>query len=59
MRKGSLTGHVTGKIVNAADKARLVNQTACDMGILLDQTVVVGDGANDALMLGQAGQIME
>jgi len=36
-------------------KARIVNQTSCDLGIPLDQTVVVGDGANDALMLGQAG----
>jgi phosphoserine phosphatase len=24
-------------------------------GILLDQTVAIGDGANDVLMLGQAG----
>lgn len=55
VRDGALTGRVTGKIVDAAEKARIVNQTACDQGILLDQTVVVGDGANDALMLGQAG----
>jgi phosphoserine phosphatase len=55
IRDGALTGRVTGKIVDAAEKARIVNQTACDQGILLDQTVVVGDGANDALMLGQAG----
>jgi phosphoserine phosphatase len=55
VKKGALTGRVLGEIVDAAEKARLVNQTACDLGILLDQTVVVGDGANDALMLGQAG----
>jgi len=55
IKQGALTGRVTGKIVDAAEKARIVNQTACDEGILLDQTVVVGDGANDALMLGQAG----
>ncbi|MDY6950871.1 MAG: phosphoserine phosphatase SerB [Thermodesulfobacteriota bacterium] len=55
IENGMLSGRVTGKIVDAAEKARLVNQTACDLGILLDQTVVVGDGANDALMLGQAG----
>ena len=41
--------------MDASEKARLVNQIACDEGISLDQTVVVGDGANDALMLGQAG----
>ena len=42
-------------MIDAAENARIVNQTACDLGIPLDQTVVVGDGANDALMLGQAG----
>ena len=51
----ALSGRVEGKIIDAAEKARIVNQIACDEGILLDQTVVVGDGANDALMLGQAG----
>jgi phosphoserine phosphatase len=55
IKRGELTGRVKGKIVDAAEKARIVNQTACNEGILLDQTVVVGDGANDALMLGQAG----
>lgn len=55
IKNKALTGRVTGKIVDAAEKARIVNQTACDEGILLDQTVVVGDGANDALMLAQAG----
>ena len=51
----ALSGRVEGKIIDAVEKARIVNQIARDNGILLDQTVVVGDGANDALMLGQAG----
>ncbi|UCG64296.1 MAG: phosphoserine phosphatase SerB [Deltaproteobacteria bacterium] len=55
LKNGALTGRVEGKIIDAAEKARIVNQIPCDEGILLDQTVVVGDGANDALMLGQAG----
>jgi phosphoserine phosphatase len=55
IKKGALTGRVVGGVIDAAGKARIVNQTACDQGILLDQTVVVGDGANDALMLGQSG----
>ncbi|UCB50829.1 MAG: HAD-IB family phosphatase, partial [Deltaproteobacteria bacterium] len=55
IKKGALTGRVEGGVIDAAEKARIVNQIACDEGILLDQTVVVGDGANDALMLGQAG----
>ncbi len=53
--KGRLTGRLRGDVVDAAMKARIVNQTACDLNIRLDQTVVIGDGANDALMLGQAG----
>jgi len=55
IKSRALTGRVQGEIVDGARKARLVNQTACDLGIHLDQTVVVGDGANDALMLAQAG----
>ena len=55
IKNGALTGRITGQIIGAAEKARIVNQSSCDLGILLDQIVVVGDGANDALMLGQAG----
>jgi phosphoserine phosphatase len=55
IKDGALTGQVIGKVIDAAEKARLVNQISCDLGIPLDQTVVAGDGANDALMLGQAG----
>jgi len=55
IRDGVLTGGVQGPIIDAAQKAKLVNQVACNEKIPLDQTVVIGDGANDALMLGQAG----
>jgi phosphoserine phosphatase len=55
IKDNALTGRVTGGVIGAAEKARIVNQAACDLGIPLDQIVVVGDGANDALMLGQAG----
>jgi phosphoserine phosphatase len=54
-RKGALTGKVQGVIIDAIQKARIVNQVACDLGIPMDQVVAVGDGANDALMLTQAG----
>jgi phosphoserine phosphatase len=36
-------------------KAKIVNMVASREGVLLDQTVAIGDGANDVLMLGQAG----
>ncbi|MFH1058912.1 MAG: phosphoserine phosphatase SerB [Pseudomonadota bacterium] len=54
-KAGKLTGRVLGEIIDAAGKARIVSQVACQRGIPMDQVVVVGDGANDALMLGQAG----
>jgi len=55
VKDGTLTGQLLGEIVDASRKAQIVNQTSCNLGIPLDQIVVVGDGANDALMLGQAG----
>jgi phosphoserine phosphatase len=36
-------------------KAKIVNMVSSEEGVLLDQTVAIGDGANDVLMLGQAG----
>lgn len=55
IKGGVLTGRITGDIIDDARKARLVNKVTRDMGILLDQAVAIGDGANDRLMLGQAG----
>ena len=55
IRDGVLTGRVQGPIIDAAEKAKLVNQVAFNEKVPLDQTVVIGDGTNDALMLGQAG----
>jgi len=54
-KDGALTGRLKGDIVDASQKARIVNQFSCDLKIPMDQLVVVGDGANDVLMLGQAG----
>lgn len=55
IKKGALTGKLLGKIVDNAYKAKMVNQVSSDEGVFLDQTVAIGDGANDVLMLGQAG----
>jgi phosphoserine phosphatase len=52
---GALTGRVLGKILDPAEKARIVDRKACDLKIPLDQVAAVGDGANDTLMLSQAG----
>jgi phosphoserine phosphatase len=52
---GKLTGRTLGPIVNARRKAELLEGIAQAEGILLDQVIAVGDGANDLLMLERAG----
>jgi phosphoserine phosphatase len=52
---GKLTGKVKGEIVNAARKAEILKQIAARENIALEQTVAVGDGANDLPMLAAAG----
>lgn len=55
IKKGILTGRITGNVIDAVGKARIVSDVSSHSQIPLDQIVVVGDGANDALMIGQAG----
>jgi phosphoserine phosphatase len=55
IKNGKLTGRVLGEIVNASRKAQLLDTIAQSEGILLDQVIAVGDGANDLLMLEKAG----
>jgi phosphoserine phosphatase len=55
IKNGALTGRVLGDIVDGPYKAKIVNTVSSKEGVLLDQTVAIGDGANDVLMLGQAG----
>jgi phosphoserine phosphatase len=52
---GRLTGGLVGEIVDRAGKARALARFAAEHGIPLEQTVAVGDGANDLDMLGVAG----
>jgi phosphoserine phosphatase len=54
-KDGELTGRVDGRILDGAEKAKILNRVARERGVLLDQTIAIGDGANDFLMLGQAG----
>ena len=51
---GRLTGRVEGAIVDAAAKARALDEWASASGIPRSRTVAVGDGANDLEMLGRA-----
>ena len=52
---GKLTGRVLGEIVDADRKAALMEQLAKEQGLTLQQTIAVGDGANDLKMLSIAG----
>ena len=52
---GKMTGEVVGGIVDAEGKAALLQDIARREGIMLEQTIAVGDGANDLPMLSQAG----
>ena len=52
---GKLTGGLVGDIVDRAGKARALIRFAAEYGIPLEQTVAVGDGANDLDMLNAAG----
>lgn len=50
-----LSGKVKGGIINAAEKARIVEELARKENIDLSDVIAVGDGANDLLMLAKAG----
>jgi phosphoserine phosphatase len=54
-RDGRLTGEVSGPIVDGARKAELLRKIAEAEGLSLQQTIAVGDGANDLPMLSIAG----
>ena len=52
---GKLTGRVVGPIVDRAGKAKALRDFARQAGVPMEQTVAVGDGANDIDMLNAAG----
>jgi phosphoserine phosphatase len=52
---GRLTGRLVGEVVDRAGKATVLRRIAAAEGIPLEQTVAVGDGANDLDMLATAG----
>jgi len=55
IKDGKLTGRLLGPIIDAHGKARLLTEIAEREGIEMAQTLAVGDGANDLLMLEAAG----
>lgn len=52
---GHFTGKVSGPIVDGKAKAELVHSLKQDLGIAQEQIIVVGDGANDLIMMAEGG----
>ncbi|MEX0731648.1 MAG: phosphoserine phosphatase SerB [Aquisalimonadaceae bacterium] len=52
---GTVTGKVLGEVVDGERKALLLREIATGEGLSLEQTIAVGDGANDLPMLRLAG----
>ncbi|GAA2558654.1 phosphoserine phosphatase SerB [Mycolicibacterium diernhoferi] len=52
---GKLTGRVIGQVVDRPGKAKALRDFAQQVGVPMEQTVAVGDGANDIDMLSAAG----
>ena len=52
---GRLTGALTGPIIDRAGKATALREFAAEHNVGLDQTIAIGDGANDLDMIAIAG----
>ncbi|MGV0791765.1 phosphoserine phosphatase SerB [Mycolicibacterium sp. XJ1819] len=52
---GKLTGRVIGPVIDRPGKAKALRDFAEQAGVPMEQTVAVGDGANDIDMLAAAG----
>ncbi|MDO8527688.1 MAG: phosphoserine phosphatase SerB [Deltaproteobacteria bacterium] len=55
IKNDKLTGRVLGPVIDARKKALILETIAQGEKISLDQTIAIGDGANDILMLAKAG----
>lgn len=55
IKDGKLTGKVKGPVVDAKYKAQALVKLAEFLNIPIEQTVAIGDGANDLKMLKKAG----
>ncbi len=52
---GHLTGNLVGTIIDRAAKAVALREFAAEVGVELEQTIAIGDGANDLDMITTAG----
>ncbi|HEX7465215.1 MAG TPA: HAD-IB family phosphatase, partial [Usitatibacter sp.] len=52
---GKLAGSVTGPLVDARGKAGHVARLKGELGLARERVLAIGDGANDLLMMAEAG----
>lgn len=55
IKNGKLTGEVSGEIIDSEKKAEILNELMKREGLTKEEVVAVGDGANDQIMLKNAG----
>ena len=55
IENGLLTGEVIGPVIDRAAKAAALKEFAAAQSISMDQTIAIGDGANDLDMIASAG----
>ena len=55
IENGVLTGEVIGPVIDRAAKAAALREFAVAQSISMDQTIAIGDGANDLDMIAAAG----
>lgn len=55
IKNGLLTGHVSGEIVSNDTKVQMLKAWAQENNLELNQTIAMGDGANDLPMIQTAG----
>ena len=55
VESGLLTGEVVGPIIDRAAKADALREFAAAESIAMEQTIAIGDGANDLDMIAAAG----
>lgn len=55
IKDGKLTGEVKGKIIDSEGKAEILRELMKKEGLTKEEVVAVGDGANDRIMLKNAG----
>jgi len=55
VKDGVLTGEVEGEVMGPEDKLRILKEVAERHGISLEECAAIGDGANDLLIIRNAG----